>query len=162
MHTWLAAENIEVRYRPDALPALRGFTLGLRPGVFVGVIGPNGSGKSTLVRALSRTLRPACGAVLLGADDLYKTVSARRAGQAVGVVPQGTSVALDFSVREVVRMGRAPHLPRRASRPGMRPSSPTRSERRAWRTWPSGRSHRCRAGSASASSSPARWRSSLM
>ncbi len=113
MHPRLAAENIEVRYRPDALPALRGFTLGLRPGVFVGVIGPNGSGKSTLVRALSRTLRPACGAVLLGADDLYKTVSARRAGQAVGVVPQETAVALDFTAREVVRMGRAPHLPRR-------------------------------------------------
>ncbi len=113
MHPRLAAENIEVGYRPDALPALREFTLGLRSGVFVGVIGPNGSGKSTLVRALSRTLRPGGGAVRLGTDDLYTSVSARRAGQTVGVVPQETAVALDFSVREVVRMGRAPHLPRR-------------------------------------------------
>jgi len=109
----LAAENIRVGYRPDAPPALRDFTLGLRPGVFVGVIGPNGSGKSTLVRALSRTLRPAAGTVLLGTEDLYGSVTARRAGQVVGVVPQETAVALDFSVREVVRMGRAPHLPRR-------------------------------------------------
>jgi len=113
MPTRLTADGIHIRYTPDAPPVLTQFSLDVRPGVFLGVVGPNGSGKSTLVRALSRALRPASGAVLLGESDLYTDLSARQSARAIGVVPQETAVSLDFSVREVVRMGRAPHLPRR-------------------------------------------------
>ena len=113
MPTRLAAANIEIRYAPGAPPVLAEFSLDVRPGVFLGIVGPNGSGKSTLVRALSRALRPEAGAVLLNEEDLYARVSARDAARSIGVVPQETAVSLDFSVREVVRMGRAPHLPRR-------------------------------------------------
>ena len=113
MPTRLAAANIEIRYAPGAPPVLAGFTLGVEPGLFLGIVGPNGSGKSTLVRALSRALRPESGAVLLDEGDLYRRVSARDAARLIGVVPQETAVSLDFTVREVVRMGRAPHLPRR-------------------------------------------------
>ena len=113
MPTRLAAEEIQIRYTPDAPPVLTQFSLDVRPGIFLGIVGPNGSGKSTLVRALSRALRPASGAVLLDESDLYAALSAREAARAIGVVPQETAVSLDFSVREVVRMGRAPHLPRR-------------------------------------------------
>jgi len=113
MPTRLAADLIQIRHTPDAPPVLSEFSLDVRPGVFLGIVGPNGSGKSTLVRALSRALRPVAGAVLLDEGDLYARVSARDAARAIGVVPQETAVSLDFSVREVVRMGRAPHLPRR-------------------------------------------------
>ena len=113
MLTRLAADEILIRYAPDAPPVLTQFSLDVRPGVFLGIVGPNGSGKSTLVRTLSRTLRPASGAVLLDENDLYAGLSAREAARAIGVVPQEAAVSLDFSVREVVRMGRAPHLPRR-------------------------------------------------
>ncbi len=113
MSTRLTADEIHIRYTPDAPPVLTQFSLDVRPGVFLGIVGPNGSGKSTLVRALSRALRPASGAVLLDESDLYTDLSAREAARAIGVVPQETAVSLDFSVREVVRMGRAPHLPRR-------------------------------------------------
>ncbi len=109
--TRLAARQLQLRYGPDAPPILSEFSLDIRAGEFVGVIGPNGSGKSTLVRALSRALRPDAGAVLLGEDDLYR-VSARASARQIAVVPQDTSVTLDFTVQEVVRMGRAPHLPR--------------------------------------------------
>ena len=109
----LSADSLEVRYTPDAAPALAALSLSLTPGVFVGVIGPNGSGKSTLVRALSRALRPSGGAVLLDNADLYASHSARGSAQAIAVVPQDTSVSLPFSVRDIVRMGRAPHLPPR-------------------------------------------------
>ena len=113
MPTRLAADRIEIRYASDAPPVLTQFSLDIRPGVFLGIVGPNGSGKSTLVRALSRALRPLSGAVLLDESDLYAGLSARDAARAIGVVPQETAVSLDFTVREVVRMGRAPHLPRR-------------------------------------------------
>lgn len=111
-HT-LAAKQIQVQYAPGLPPILAEFTLALTPGVFTGVIGPNGSGKSTLVRALSRALKPSQGAVLLDEKDLYAGYSARSSAQTIAVVPQETSVSLDFSVRDIVRMGRAPHLPPR-------------------------------------------------
>jgi len=107
----LAAENIEIRYSSEAAAVVAQLTLALSPGLFTGIIGPNGSGKSSLIRALSRTLKPAGGAVLLDGQNLYSALSARASAQAIGVVPQDTSVSLSFSVREVVRMGRAPHLP---------------------------------------------------
>ena len=105
--------RFEAGYAADAPPILARLTLEVRHGEFVGVVGPNGSGKSTLVRALSRTLRPARGVVLLAGRDLYADVSARDAARQIGVVPQDSQAAFDFTVREVVEMGRAPRLPRR-------------------------------------------------
>ena len=113
MPTRLAAKQIQVRYAPGLPPILAEFTLTLTPGVFTGVIGPNGSGKSTLIRALSRALKPSQGAVLLEEKNLYAEHSARSSAQTIAVVPQDTAVSLDFSVRDIVRMGRAPHLPPR-------------------------------------------------
>jgi len=113
MPTRLAAENIQIRFSAEAAPVVERLTLALKPGVFTGIIGPNGSGKSSLIRALSRALKPADGAVLLDGQNLYTAHSARASAQTISVVPQDTSVSLDFSVREVVRMGRAPHLPAR-------------------------------------------------
>ena len=113
MPTRLAARKIQIAYAPDAPPALAQFSLDLDSHVFLGIVGPNGSGKSTLIRALSRALKPAHGAVLLDDRDLYTGHSARSAAQSIGVLPQETAVSLDFSVRDVVRMGRAPHLPSR-------------------------------------------------
>ncbi len=113
MPTRLAAENIQIRYSAEAAPVVERLTLALKPGVFTGIIGPNGSGKSSLIRALSRALKPADGAILLDGQNLYTAHSARASAQTISVVPQDTSVSLEFSVREVVRMGRAPHLPAR-------------------------------------------------
>lgn len=112
MLTKLCAEQIEIRYSFEALPIISDFSLEVCSGEFVGVIGPNGSGKSTLIRALSRTLRPSAGKVLLEDQDLYTDYSARESAQRIAVVPQDSSVTLDFTVRDIVRMGRAPHLPR--------------------------------------------------
>lgn len=113
MPTRLTARQMEIQYGPDTPPILTQFSLELRPGQFVGLIGPNGSGKSTLIRALSRALRPAAGVVLLDDQDLYANLSARVSARSIAVVPQDTGVSLDFTVREIARMGRSPHLPRR-------------------------------------------------
>ncbi|MDR3707881.1 MAG: ABC transporter ATP-binding protein [Capsulimonadaceae bacterium] len=108
----LSAQGILAGYSGGAGDAkLRDVSVDLRSGELVAVVGPNGSGKSTLMRALSRTLRPLGGAVLLDARDLYSETTARMAALRIGVVPQETSVAFDFTVREIVAMGRAPHQP---------------------------------------------------
>ena len=74
-----------------------------------GLIGPNGSGKSTLLRCLYRALRPALGKVLLGDDDLWADLSGREAARRRAVVTQDSVIELDFTVRDVVAMGRTPH-----------------------------------------------------
>ena len=78
------------------------------PGEIVGLIGPNGSGKSTLLRAIYRLLKPVAGYVQLGGDDVWQ-LSAREAARRTAVVVQETPSDFDFTVGEVVEMGRTPH-----------------------------------------------------
>jgi len=75
----------------------------------VGILGPNGSGKSTLLRLLSGALAPASGTVTFEDHDL-RTMARRALAQQVAVVPQETTLAFDYTVIEVVLMGRYPHL----------------------------------------------------
>jgi iron complex transport system ATP-binding protein len=105
----LEARSITAGYE-DA-PVLREISLTAAPGRFLGLVGPNGSGKSTLVRALSRVLPPQQGQVLLDGRDLYR-LPAREAARRLAVVAQDNAVHFDFVVRDVVLMGRAPHLSR--------------------------------------------------
>jgi iron complex transport system ATP-binding protein len=80
-------------------------------GEFVGIIGPNGSGKTTLLRSVSRVLKPRAGVVFIGGRDVFET-PARDMAREVGVVPQDTIPAFDFTALEIVLMGRSPHLGR--------------------------------------------------
>jgi iron complex transport system ATP-binding protein len=104
----LVATDVEFAY--GDVTALRGLSLSLEPGAFVGVVGPNGSGKSTLVRILAGYLRPRRGSVRLGSRELRR-LSDRERARRIAVVPQETPPAFDFTALEVVLMGRAPHLP---------------------------------------------------
>lgn len=74
----------------------------------VGVIGPNGSGKSTLLKCIYRILRPSGGAVRLDGKNLpdYTT---KESARKIAVVAQHNYYNFDFSVQDVVLMGRAPH-----------------------------------------------------
>ncbi|OAR26704.1 ABC transporter ATP-binding protein [Streptomyces sp. ERV7] len=82
-------------------------------GAFVGLVGPNGSGKSTLLRGVYRGLRPAGGAVRLDGDDLH-AMDARAAARVLAALPQESAAEFDFTVAEVVAMGRLPHRDRTA------------------------------------------------
>jgi iron complex transport system ATP-binding protein len=105
----LSAQALEFRY-PGAGEgaALSGVTLTIAPGEFVGLIGPNGSGKTTLLRCLSGLLAPHGGAVLLDGRALAGWRPAELARR-VGVVAQGDGAAFEFTVGQVVAMGRYPH-----------------------------------------------------
>ncbi|WP_406161456.1 ABC transporter ATP-binding protein [Streptomyces sp. NBC_00882] len=83
-------------------------------GAFVGLVGPNGSGKSTLLRCVYRALRPAGGAVRLDGDDVH-TMDPRAAARVLAALPQESSAEFDFTVAEVVAMGRLPHRGRTAA-----------------------------------------------
>ncbi|MEQ1899071.1 MAG: ABC transporter ATP-binding protein [Vicinamibacterales bacterium] len=78
-------------------------------GGFVGLLGPNGCGKTTLLKLLGGTLTTRTGAVTLDGEDLAG-MSRRRIAQRIAIVPQETHPSFDFTVQEMVLMGRHPHL----------------------------------------------------
>ncbi|MEV4679976.1 ABC transporter ATP-binding protein [Streptomyces kurssanovii] len=87
---------------------VREVTLSADDGQVVGLVGPNGSGKSTLLRCVYRALRPSAGAVRLGGEDLH-SLSAREGARRLAALPQEAVSEFDFTVAEVVAMGRLPH-----------------------------------------------------
>lgn len=87
---------------------LRGIDFEANEGEFVGIIGPNGSGKSTLLRCLYRVLTPSEGAVFLDGKEL-SSYRVKESAQKLAVVAQHNYYNFEFSVRDVVMMGRAPH-----------------------------------------------------
>lgn len=95
----------------ETLHAIHGLSLEIQPGTLVGLLGPNGSGKSTLLKCLLGLLVPQQGQILL--DDVsINRYSPRRLSRIIGYVPQETQPAFDFTVRQVVLMGRSPHMGR--------------------------------------------------
>ncbi|MDX3656385.1 ABC transporter ATP-binding protein [Streptomyces sp. ID05-26A] len=75
-------------------------------GEVVGIVGPNGSGKSTTLRCVYRALKPDAGAVLLDGQNVHKRRSVARD---LSALSQESQVEFDFTVAEVVEMGRLPH-----------------------------------------------------
>jgi iron complex transport system ATP-binding protein len=83
-----------------------GFTV--PDGSFAGLLGPNGSGKSTILKAIYRVHRPATGRILLDGADLL-ALRPREAARRIAVVAQEFALEFDFTVLEMVMVGRTPH-----------------------------------------------------
>ena len=77
-------------------------------GKFVGVIGPNGSGKSTLLKCIYRVLHQDAGCIFLDGKENTK-MGYKETARFLGVVAQHNIYDFDFSVRDIVLMGRSPH-----------------------------------------------------
>lgn len=107
--TVIQAENIKFRYNRKSPYVLDNFSLSVEYGEIVGIIGPNGSGKTTALKVVSRTVRPEYGKVKIMGRNILE-MRQKEIAKIIGVVPQGTNVAFPFTAREIVLMGRAPHL----------------------------------------------------
>jgi iron complex transport system ATP-binding protein len=95
LHAWLGGTDI-----------LRGITLSIARGEFVGLIGPNGAGKSTLLRTLLG-LTLARGTITIDGHDAA-AMSARERARHIAYLPQERDVAWDLSVSTLVELGRTP------------------------------------------------------
>ncbi len=116
----LEATQLTVRYPNAPAPALDSVTMVVPRGAFYAVLGPNGSGKSTLLRALLGMVPHAAGQAHVS-GRLVSDWDRRALAREAGVVPQSESVAFPVTVRELVAMGRYPHLgPLQSERPADR------------------------------------------
>ena len=102
----LQVENLNFTYVDKK--AVDDVCLNVKKGEFVGLIGPNGSGKSTVLKNLYRALTPDSGDVTLDNEKLF-SMSHKKAALKLGVVGQENEVPFDFTVEEIVAMGRSPH-----------------------------------------------------
>ena len=104
-------EAIGITAGYGAQPVLNDVSVTLKQGEFVGLIGPNGCGKSTLLRCISRILRVQAGHIDLAGRDIL-TWAPREIARRLAFVPQQEAALFEFSVRDLVLMGRHPHLER--------------------------------------------------
>jgi len=89
--------------------ALHDVSVAIPRGSLTGLLGPNGCGKTTLLMLMSGVLRPARGGVTLEGTDVRR-LSRRQLARRLAVVPQETHPAFEYTVMEMVLMGRHPHL----------------------------------------------------
>lgn len=89
-------------------PILHDISLSADKGKFIGLIGPNGSGKSTLLKCIYRVLKQNAGCVYIAGKETRK-MKYKETACLLGVVAQHNQYDFDFSVKDVVLMGRSPH-----------------------------------------------------
>ena len=88
---------------------LKGIELNIAKGAFLGILGPNGCGKTTLLRCMSGNMNKWRGAVSILGKDI-RDWSGRKLARKMAVLHQDISPGFDFTVSEVIAMGRYPHM----------------------------------------------------
>ncbi|MCX5883412.1 MAG: ABC transporter ATP-binding protein [Deltaproteobacteria bacterium] len=107
----MTIETDQVCFGYGRQPAISDVSLKLNSGVFYGILGPNGCGKTTLVDLLIRHRTPDAGIIFYQGKPLAK-YSRKQIARRFALVPQQYSVNFPFTSRQVVMMGRYPHLGR--------------------------------------------------
>ncbi len=102
----LDVENVS--FAVSDVEIIKSISLKVKEGQFVGIIGPNGCGKSTLLKNIYKVIKPTSGKIFLDDIDIVKS-SAKEIAKKMGVVGQFNNSNFDFTVRDMVMMGRTPH-----------------------------------------------------
>jgi iron complex transport system ATP-binding protein len=106
-----AIEVKNLSFAFGSIPVLEEVGLTFEAGKFYAVLGPNGSGKTTLLRNIAKAVAVRPATIWVNAIDIAAASPGELARQ-LAVVPQNTVVDFEFSVFDVVLMGRTPYLPR--------------------------------------------------
>ena len=102
----LTIENVSVSIASQKI--IQDVSLQVSKNQFVGLIGPNGCGKSTLLKSVAKLLEPSRGVIKLG-DENVQDLSNKQLAKKLGVVGQFHEVNFDFSIREMLLLGRSPY-----------------------------------------------------
>ncbi len=106
----IQAEAISFSYHGDTSKSVfRDVSLAVHSGEVFCLLGPNGIGKSTLLKCLSNILHIQHGRILLNGKSL-SGLKLTDVARHIGYVPQGLTSAFPFRIKDIIIMGRAPHL----------------------------------------------------
>ncbi|WP_017586594.1 ABC transporter ATP-binding protein [Nocardiopsis ganjiahuensis] len=104
--TRLTGQDLTLSY--DQRVISRDLAVSIPDNSFTVIVGPNACGKSTLLRALSRTLKPAQGDVLLD-GQVISSYPAKEVARRLGLLPQSSIAPDGIGVADLVARGRFPH-----------------------------------------------------
>lgn len=105
----LQVQNLKFGYKKDLV--LKDISFNIQKGKFVSIIGPNGSGKSTILKLLNHLYSPKKGEILVEGKNI-DSFKKRELARKIALVPQDTILDFDFTVEDVVLMGRHPYKKR--------------------------------------------------
>jgi iron complex transport system ATP-binding protein len=91
--------------------AIDGISLTLEPAKFYGILGPNGCGKTTFLDLVMQNRKPCSGTIEYKGRNI-KSYSRLKLAREISLVPQDFYINFPFTVRDIVLMGRHPHIPR--------------------------------------------------
>jgi iron complex transport system ATP-binding protein len=80
-------------------------SLAVEPGEFVAILGRNGAGKSTLIKAAQNLMAETRGEIRCAGEDVFR-MGPRRIAARIAYVPQMAEPVFDYTVEEIVLMGR--------------------------------------------------------
>jgi branched-chain amino acid transport system ATP-binding protein len=99
----LEVRDLKVSY--GQIEALKGVSMRIDRGEFVGVIGANGAGKTSLLMALSGAVRTKGGSVMLDGRDVTHLPQHLRVSNGIAIVPEGRQVLGPLTVMENLELG---------------------------------------------------------
>lgn len=105
--TEIAVEMRAVSVDLSGKEILHGISGDIAGGKWIALIGPNGSGKTTLLRTIGGLI-PFAGRLLVAGRDV-QSWSPRALARQLAFVRQSHPLSFDFSVRDLVLLGRSPH-----------------------------------------------------
>lgn len=105
-------KNLSFSYGEEEI--LNNINITIEKGKFYTILGPNGSGKTTLLRLISKGLNVNKEEVFIQEKDVC-SINSKQLAKKMAMVPQNTEIEFDFSVEDIVLMGRTPHISRFSS-----------------------------------------------
>jgi len=103
----ITLEEVTIAYQNQTV--LEKVNLNIEKGVITTFLGPNGSGKTSLMSTINRTIKPVNGKIYIDGKDIGK-LSFKNLSKIVATVPQLYNSYFNYSVFDMVLLGRAPHI----------------------------------------------------
>lgn len=105
----MSIEVKDLSFSYSERPVLHNINFSVGRGEFLSILGPNGVGKSTLFRCVLGLLSGYTGQVLVDGTD-SRTFSTREAAKHIAYIPQSSRSIFNYSVFDIVLMGRTSGL----------------------------------------------------
>ncbi len=99
--------NITLAYQEKKV--IENLSIDFLEGEFCALLGPNGAGKSTLLKAMIGFIEPLTGEIKIKGTSIKKWNRQELAKQ-IAIIPQDFQLQFDYTVQELVMMGRFPYL----------------------------------------------------